>query len=390
MKMNRCRFKQSMIHLAAVLIVVLATETWGGLLEFEEVDTLPQVENILFTASHVGIVSHDGRLFSLDRQTQDVQQLDSQTFSRQFPKPWPPKPYETRNSNPRVFQNTEILHTSTGQEFERTARAYCSEGAHIDLALRYQERPYPHVLKPCTSVAAIEIIDTQVWLGTVHPYEGGTGGAEGIVVQALDKKQKMSSITAKSGLTTDGPIYMLRDDPFTKTVWVATERGLNQVDRQFRVVWGRYWYEDFEPSSGSSRTQLIKTQKRSNAFAVLGRKLGVQDWQAYRQVVQQIPSHLGTWGDFKDFQWVLYYTHMSGVPGGQYFKQDLNGLLPFVMQAAQSEVPQVHSFGLVNVCKFDDPRVLAFMMTLASKSNATSPDDYGIRACLKTWEARKP
>jgi hypothetical protein len=239
-------------------------------------------------------------------------------------------------------------------------------------------------------VAALEIIGTRVWFGTVHPYEGGTGGAEGIVVQAMDKKQKVSSITAKSGLTTDGPIYMLRDDPFTKTVWVATERGLNQVDRQFQVVWGRYWYEDFEPSSGSSRTQLIETQKRSNAFAVLGRKLGVQDWQAYRQVVQQIPSHLGTWGDFKDFQWVLYFTHMSGVPGGQYFKQDLNGLLPFVMQAAQSEDPQVHSFGLSNVCKFDDPRVPVFLTTRARKSNATSPDDFWISECFSKWDARKP
>ncbi|NOS81116.1 MAG: hypothetical protein HOP32_05980 [Nitrospira sp.] len=381
MKMNRSRSKYSMIPLAGILIVVLATETWGGLLEFEEVDTLPQVENILFTASHVGIVSHDGRLFSLDRQTQDVQQLDSRTFTQQFPEPWPPKPYEMRQTGP------QILRSSTGHEFELTP-AYCSEGAHDGHELRYQQRPFPDVLKHCTSVAALEIIGTQVWLGTVHPYEGGTGGAEGIVVQALDKKQKVSSITAKSGLTTDGPIYMLRDDPFTKTVWVATERGLNQVDRQFQVVWGRYWYEDFEPSSGSSRTQLIETQKRSNAFAVLGRKLGVQDWQAYRQVVQQIPSHLGTWGDFKDFQWVLYFTHMSGVPG-EYFKH-LNGLLPFVMEAAQSEVPKVHFFGLVNVCKFDDPRVLTFMTTLASKSDATSPDDYWIRECLKTWEARKP
>ena len=387
--MNRFRSKQSMIQLAAVWMVLLANETWGNRLEFEEVDTLPQVENILFTASHVGIMSKDGRLFAFDRTTQNVQLLDLQTFSQQFPKPWPPKPYETRNSDPRVFRDTEILHTSTGQEFEVTTRGDCSEGGHSRLALRYQERPYLHVLKHCTSVAAIEIIGTQVWFGTVQPYEGGEGGAEGIVVQALDKNRKVTSITAKSGLTTDGPIYQLRDDPFTKTVWVATDRGLNQVDRQFRVVWGRYWYEDFEPSSGSSRTQLIKTQKQSNAFAVLGRKLGVQDWQAYRQVVQQIPSHLGTSGDFKDFQWLLYDTHMSGPPG-RYFKQDLNGLFPFVMQAAQSEVPQVHSFGLSNVCKFNDGRAREFLNTLATNTSLASYERDWIHTCLKGWEAQIP
>lgn len=381
--MNGCCFKYSIIQLEIFLLtVVLASDTWGNRLEFQEVDTFPQVENILFAVSHVGIISKDGRLFAFDRKTQNVQQLDLQTFSQQFPKPWPPKPYETRNSNPQVFQNTEILSTSTGQEFELT-RAYCSEGEHIGHALRYQDRPFLDVLKHCTSVAAIEIIGTQIWFGTVYPYEGGEGGAEGIVVQALDKKQKVTSITAKSGLTSDGPIYMLRDDPFTKTVWVATERGLNQVDRQFRVVWGRYWYEDFEPSSGSSETRLIATRKASNPLAVLGRELGVQDWQAYAQAVRQLPSEV-------QGKVLLYDFHMSAVTPGPYFPQALNVLLPFVMQAAQSEVPEVHSFGLVNVCKFDDPRVPVFMTTLARKSDATSPADYWIQQCLKTWEARKP
>ena len=387
--MYRCRSTYSIIQLAGLLTVVLAADTWGNLLEFQEVDTLPRAENILFTASHVGIMSKDGRLFALDRKTHNVQQLDSQTFSQHFPKPWPPQPYETRNSNPLVFQNTEILNTSTGQEFELTTRAYCSEGEHIGLALRYQERPFTTVLKHCTSVAALEIIGTQVWFGTVHPYEGGEGGAEGIVVQALDEKRKVTSITTKSGLTTDGPIYMLRDDPFTKTVWVATERGLNQIDRQFHVIWGRYWYEDFDPSSGSSRTRLIETRKRSNAFAVLGRELGVQDWSTYRQVVQKIPPDLRTFGDFQVFQWVLYYFHMSAAPGS-YFSHDLNGLLPFVMQAALATDPKVHSYGLLNVCKFDDPRVPEFIKSLASETPPESFDHYWIQDCLKRWETRTP
>lgn len=85
--MYRFRSKQSMIQLAAVWMVLLANEIWGNRLEFEEVDTLPQVENILFTASHVGIMSKDGRLFAFDRTTQNVQPLDLQTFSQQFPKP---------------------------------------------------------------------------------------------------------------------------------------------------------------------------------------------------------------------------------------------------------------------------------------------------------------
>ena len=369
----------SMMRLTvAAVMLALATEGWGGRLEFEEKDTLPQVENLLFSASQVGIVSHDGRRFALDRQTRQVQQLDAAQFAQQFPKPWPPLPYEIPQSGPT------ILRSSTGQEFQLTP-AYCSEGEDIGHVLRYRERRFPDVLKSCTSVAALEVIGAQVWLGTMQPYEGGETQAEGVVVQGLDKKQKLAAITVKSGLT-PGPVHMVREDPVTKTVWVATARGLTQIDHQFRVRWAGYWYEDFGAASGRSETFLIATNKRSNAFAVLGRELGVQDWQAYREVVRSIPSTLERWGDFTDFQWVLYHTHMGGLD----FPQELNGLFPFVMQAVQSKDPTVHSFGLGNVCKFNDVRAREFLITLATNTSLASYERDWIHTCLKRWETQRP
>jgi hypothetical protein len=379
MIMNTSRFTPSVLRLFAVLVIlVLTTETWGNRLEFEEADTLPQVENILFSVSHVGVVSQDGRLFALDRQTQRVHQLDAPMFAQQYPKPWPPKPYEIPQSGPR------ILRSSTGQEFQLTP-SVCYEGERAGHAIYYQQRPFPEVLKPCTSLSALEIIGDQVWFGTVHPYEGGEGEAEGLVVQARDKKRKLAAISTKSGLT-PGPVRMLREDPYTKTVWVATERGLAQIDHQFRVRWARYWHEDFDASSGRSQTSLITDSKSSNAFAVLGRELGVQDWHAYREVVQSIPAALQRWGDFRDFQWVLYKAHMGGLD----FPQDLNGLLPFVMQAAQSEDPKVHLFGLGNVCKFNDVRAQEFLKTLANNASLALFERDWIQTCLKRWETQKP
>ncbi len=279
---------------------------------------------------------------------------------------------------------TETLRSSSGQAFQVT-HAGCSEGFRTGHALRYHQRPFPDVLKPCTSVAALEIIGAQVWFGTMHPYEGGEAEAEGVVVQARDKKQKLVAITVKSGLT-PGPVHMLREDPFTKTVWVATARGLTQIDHQFQVRWASYWYEDFDATSGRSETSLIATNKRSNAFAVLGRELEVQDWHAYREVVQLIPPALERWGDFTDFQWVLYNAHMGGVD----FPRDLNGLVPFVIQAAQSKDPKVHLFGLGNVCKFNDVRAHEFLNTMANNLSLTSFDRDWIRTCLKRWETLKP
>ena len=113
-------------------------------------------------------------------------------------------------------------------------------------------------------MAALEIIGPQLWLGTAAFGEGGDGPAEGIVVQVWHKRQKLQSITVKSRLS-GGVIRMLRDDPLSKTVWAATERGVNQIDRRFRVTWGGYWYEEFEPSSRKS-ISATSFQKRSNQY----------------------------------------------------------------------------------------------------------------------------
>ena len=384
MIMNTSLSTPSIIRLATVgVILALATETWGNLLEFEETDILPQVESLVFSASQVGLVSHDGRWFALDRQTQQVHQLDAAQFAQQFPKPWPPPPFD----NPR--ERTEILRSSSGQEFQ-VNQAVCSEGEDIGHAIRYDQRRFPDVLKPCTSVGALEVIGNQVWFGTVLYYEGGETDAEGVVVQALDKKQRLARILPQSGLTL-GSVHVLREDPVTKTVWVATQRGLTQIDHAFRVRWAGNWYEDFDAASGRSQTSLIATIKTSNVFAVLGRELGVQNWQAYRQMVQKIPARLGTRGDSNVLERLLYHMHMTGPVGEKgVFPKELNGFVPFLLQAAQSEDPKVMGFGLANLCKFDDPRVPPFVKGLAATKDTTTPGYYWLRECLQRSETPKP
>ncbi|MBY0247960.1 MAG: hypothetical protein K2Q17_09850 [Nitrospiraceae bacterium] len=344
----------------------------AGGIEFRETDTLPYVENILFNPSSVGIVSQDGRLFRVDRQVQDVQQLDAQTFAQQFPKPWPPKPSDSPQYGPK------ILRTTGGEEFEQTPGS-CDEGVDEAHVLRYQQRRFPDVLKPCSTVTALEIIGPQVWLGTATFGEGGDGKAEGIVVQAWHKRQKLQSITAQSGLT-GGVIRMLRDDPFTKTVWVATERGINQIDRRFRVTWSRYWYEEFEPSSRKSQTFLSPRPRTSNPFAVLGRELGVEDWVAFSRAVEQVSP-----AERNNLR--LYDFHMYGFPA-QSLSHDLNGLVPFFIQAAQSHVEAIHLFGLSNLCKFEDPRVQAFLVTMEPTTVKDSAGQGFVQDCLKARAAQ--
>jgi hypothetical protein len=357
--------------LTGLLSGVSILSTAGGI-EFRETDTLPYVENILFNPSSVGIVSHDGRLFRIDRQSHDVQQLDAQIFAQQFPKPWPPKPAEPPHDGPK------LLRSSGGEEFEQTPGS-CSEGVDDAHILRYQQRRFPDVLKPCSTVTAVEIIGSQVWFGTAEFSEWGDSKAEGIVVQALHKRQKIQSISAKSGLT-GGVIRMLRDDPLSKTVWVATERGVNQIDRRFRVTWSGYWYEEFEASSRKSQTLLSPPPIASNPFAVLGRELGVEDWLAFSRVVEHVPP-----AERSNVR--LYDFHMYGFPT-QRLSHDLNDLVPFFIQAAQSPVEAIHLFGLSNLCKFDDPRVQEFLVTMEPNTTKGSADQRFVQDCLKTRAAQ--
>lgn len=353
------------------LLTGIAILSRAGSIEFQDIDTLPYVENILFSPSSVGVVSQDGRLFRLDRQTHDVQQLDGPTLAQQFPQPWPPKPSDPPRSAPT------ILRATNGEEFEQTP-GYCDEGVEEAHVLQFQQHRFPDVLKPCSTVTALEIIGSQLWLGTATFGEGGNGKAEGVVVQALQKRQKVQSITAKSGLT-GGAIRMLRDDPFTKTVWVATERGLNQIDRSFHVTWSGYWYEEFEPSSRKSQTRLSATPKVSDPFAVLGRELGVEDWRAFSRAVEQVsPAERS--------KLRLYDFHMYG--SRRSLSPDLNHLVPFFLQAVQSHVEAVHFFGITNICKFDDPRVRTFLVALEPSTVKGSSDQRFVQDCLKAWGAQ--
>lgn len=119
----------------------------GDTLEFQDRDTLPQSENIVFAKQHVGIISTDGRYFVLERKTELLQGVNAETFTRQFPSPWPPQPYEK-------LQSKEVLRSSSGQEFEQHP-AYCDEGVQEANELRYRQRPFPVVLKPCTGVPCL-------------------------------------------------------------------------------------------------------------------------------------------------------------------------------------------------------------------------------------------
>ncbi|NGZ09726.1 MAG: hypothetical protein CV088_10120 [Nitrospira sp. LK70] len=161
---------------------------------------------------------------------------------------------------------------------------------------------------------------------------------------------------------------------------MATERGVNQIDRLFHVTWSGYWYEEFELPSGRSQTRLSATPKVSDPFAVLGRELGVEDWVAFLRAVENISP-----AERSNLR--LYDFHMYGFPT-QRLSHGLNGLVPFFIQASRSQGEVFRLFGLSNLCKFDDPRVQAFLFDLEPNTVKGSADQRYVQDCLKAREAQ--
>lgn len=83
----------------------------------------------------------------------------------------------------------------------------------------------------------------------------------------------------------------------------------------------------------------------------------------------------------------LYDFHMYGFPSWR-LTHDLNDLVPFFIKAAQSQVEAVRLFGLSNLCKFDDPRVRAFLVALEPTTVKGSADQRFIQDCLNAWAAQ--
>jgi hypothetical protein len=82
---------------------------------------------------------------------------------------------------------------------------------------------------------------------------------------------------------------------------------------------------------------------------------------------------------------------MTGTVGESgVFPKELNELVPFLMQAAQSEDPKVRGFGLANLCKFNDSRISPFVNGLAAARDTTAPGYYWFRECVQRSETQKP
>ncbi len=355
--------------LCATTIFLLSPQSYAGI-EFEEWHPLPQIKNIVFSNTSVGFISQDHRYFVIDRKSNVFQQVNENSFHEKFHGPLPAKPYEK-------FKEREMLRASNGMEFQSES-AYCDEGAYQPHKLWLDGKAFQDVVAPCVSISAVEIIDNQLWLGTYYMGEGGEAPAHGIIVQSLQELRLIKKIDTNEGLT-GNLVRAIRTDTQGDKVWAATERGLNEVNLKLQVVASHYFYEDFDSVSGKPTVFLSSSPKSSNPFAVISRVLSIQDSKAFYEAVKLIPQTLHN-------KLNLYYFFMySSTPYPDFLPSEMNVLIPFFIEAAQSHQKEVRRFAFSNLCKFKDKRIYDFMINIEKSDPAEA---MSVRDCLTTYAER--
>lgn len=343
--------------------------------EWRQWQTHPQIEDIFFSSGAVGLVSDDGHYFSIDRRSEwALEETNADRFSGAFPA----FAAARRDSG---LVNASTLTASDGTRFE-TKHAYCDEGDQEHHALSRDGVTIEDHVDPCNSIGALETADGNLWLGTYYFGETGASDAEGVVIQSLRDGKLVKRI--KKGLP-GGIVNSIRRDPYAGDVWIATNEGLARVGRGFDLIGAAYFREDFDALTRLPAVLLSTSPRKTDPFAYIGYRLKRRD-AAYRDAVMRIPSRARA----KMNLYEAYMGHYSAVnafdPGGSFMPEEMNVLVPFLIEGVKSDDAGVRSEAAALLCLFNDDRVIAFAWTRQSRRPRQDDNaDYFMDDCIRKY-----
>lgn len=343
----------------------------------EDWDTLPQIQNLTFSNDSIGFSTSDSRFFILDRQSESLSQIESDTFLQRFPDSKSQKPSDVLNNS--GTGPTVLLRTSSGIEFQ-TQNAYCAEGENARHSLSRDGKVLKDHVKPCHSISAVEKVGAQLWLGTRQDSEYGHYPAEGIVVQSLDSGKLIRKINSKNGLAGD-LVRVIRQDPHADLVWVGTEQGLSRLNKKLEIVRSHYFYEDFDPQTGRSAVFLATQRRISNPFALTQRRISSQRPKAFYEAVRGIPQPtLQRYAPYFLRGGITFSANVHDVETA-FVPQEMNVLAPFFIEAAAAS----NSWAINMVCMFNDNRAVEFFLDLGKKTDAYGSRQRAPEDCLDKY-----
>jgi len=359
---------------AAALVLVATTALAGR--EPEEWDDLPQIYSISFTTTSIGF----GGQYVLDRASGALREVSDEVFAKEFAGSIGAPASEKQKQNPDPERGLGVtLKTSIGAELV-THDAYCSEGMDEHHTLTMDGAPLKDSADECSSIACAEVVGDQLWLGTWYQGELGDFPGEGIVVQKLETGERLAGISTEQGLTGD-LVRVIRLDPVGGNIWVATNEGINEIDRTFRVVRTLFFLQDLDPESGAPRIRLTPTKQESDPLATLFHELHVEDAKGFYDVATSIPVAIRQ-QFFSELDGEAY--QLSSRVEEAFAPKEMNALVPFYIAAARSPGGEGRWYALSQLCSFNDPRVPEFFgeFTNEPASPGRSGEERAAHECL--------
>ncbi len=145
-------------------------------------------------------------------------------------------------------------------------------------------------------------------------------------------------------------------------MWIATENGISLADQTFHVWGTRYFHEGLHPASGEPELHLSSSPKPVNQFVVLEKELEIKNKKAYADAVARLSNASKNAFNFHNiYSKCCVAAESTPAQNLTFFPEEMNALVPFLLEAAQSEKETVRKDAVQLLCMFNDPRVIDFM-----------------------------
>lgn len=352
------RFYAAVLKLWIVYIAFtgFAPRLYAGM-EPSSWDYLPVINEINFTTSTVGFAALDGRRMVLDKETGAFSQISPSEYAglmrgaKGGKAAWP----EKNGAGDNV-----TLITSSAGVFLETVNEDCYHSKKSVHVLKYGGAVIKDQADPCDSISSAEIENGRLWLGTRGVSGYGESPGKGIAVQALSDGTHIGTISKQDGLTSN-LVRVVKLDPYTGYLWVATQLGINQISPELEVLYALYLYEDFD-KDGACAVQGSTIPAPNNFIAIYQRILNVKDKRKFYEAAMTIPPEMRPcFGIMALAGWSVGYCSAAGdYPNSSFLPPQFNVLAPFAMEAADFSPEKIWDT-VSHLCIFGDKAVAAMI-----------------------------
>jgi len=229
---------------------------------------LPQMKFIYFTKSHVGFaslpsfadVSREKHFYGIfDKSKGTMKFVDRAKFVKVFPE-------AVKQPELNLFEAWDLRNNphpkSSASDSIVISPLNSSEGDSVDFGITtFTVRSMNFSADLGSSlIGSFDIFGDELWLGTEEAQSYmRTHGGQGILIYSLKTGEFIEKINEDKGLTGD-LIHLIRNDPFTGEVWIATQYGIDRLTMRHKLI--KKYYFGWVGSPGADPKHLLIRSKK--------------------------------------------------------------------------------------------------------------------------------